>query len=94
MLVTSRASEASWSRAVLKSCSTVKDRALRNRAGGPKTSPRSDRVCNRISDEVRKRIIAMVLSLSLRKLATRFTDTGYFVSRPWVYQLLYRAYQR
>src|SRR6476660_4810489 len=67
----------------------------RYRAGGPDAledrASKPDRVCNRIPDDVRQRIVAMALDvpeLSPRELATRFTDTGYFVSESSVYRLL------
>jgi putative transposase len=54
--------------------------------------PKSDRVWNRIPDDVRERIIRLALdepALSPRELAVRFTDTeGYFVSEASVYRLL------
>ena len=65
-------------------------------AGGPEAlndrSPRSDRVWNRIPDDVRERIRKLALeepALSPRELAVRFTDTeSYFVSEATVYRLL------
>jgi putative transposase len=68
----------------------------RYRSGGPEAledrPSKSDRVWNRIPDDVRRRIVAMALDvpeLSPRELATRFTDTeGYFVSESSVYRLL------
>jgi transposase InsO family protein len=65
-------------------------------AGGPEAlndrSPRSDRVWNRIPDDVRERIRTLALdepALSPRELAVRFTDTeSYFVSEASVYRLL------
>ena len=54
----------------------------RYRSGGPEAledrPSKSDRVWNRIPDDVRRRIVAMALDvpeLSPRELATRFTDT-------------------
>jgi putative transposase len=53
---------------------------------------RPDRVWNRISDDIRTRIISLALDrpeLSPRELAVAFTDTeGYFVSEASVYRLL------
>lgn len=50
------------------------------------------RMCNRIPDDVRNRIITMALDhadLSPRELAVKFTDTeSYFVSEASVYRLL------
>jgi len=68
----------------------------RYQTGGPERlddrSPRSDRVWNRIPDEVRERIRQLALNepaLSPRELAVRFTDTeSYFVSEASVYRLL------
>ena len=68
----------------------------RYQAGGPERlddrSPRSDRVWNRIPDDVRERIRQLALdepALSPRELAVRFTDTeSYFVSEASVYRLL------
>src|SRR6185503_5183651 len=65
-------------------------------AGGPEAltdrHPKPDRVWNRIPDDVRERIIKLVLdesAVSPRELAVRFTDTeGYFVSEASVYRLL------
>ena len=66
------------------------------RTGGPEAlegrPPRPARVWNRISDEVRDRILRLALDepeLSPRVLAVRFADTEhYFVSEPSVYGLL------
>jgi len=68
----------------------------RYQTGGPERlddrSPRSDRVWNRIPDDVRERIRQLALdepALSPRELAVRFTDTeSYFVSEASVYRLL------
>src|SRR6476659_7526862 len=67
----------------------------RYRAGGPEAledkPSKPDRIWNRIPDDVRERIITMALEipeLSPRELASRFTDTGYFVSGSSVYRLL------
>jgi transposase InsO family protein len=68
----------------------------RYRAGGPEAledkPSKSDRVWNRIPDDVRERIVAMALEvpeLSPRELATCFTDAeAYFVSESSVYRLL------
>jgi transposase InsO family protein len=67
----------------------------RYQSGGPEAledrPSKPDRVWNRIPDDVRQRIVAMALDvpeLSPRELATRFTDTGYFVSESSVYRLL------
>ena len=65
-------------------------------SGGPEAlgdrSPRSDRVWNRIPDDIRERIVQLALdepALSPRELAVRFTDTEkYFVSEASVYRLL------
>ena len=65
-------------------------------SGGPEAlgdrSSRPDRVWNRISDNIRARIINLALDkteLSPRELAVNFTDTeGYFVSEASVYRLL------
>jgi putative transposase len=55
-------------------------------------SPRSDRVWNRIPDDIRERIKNLALdepALSPRELAVRFTDSeSYFVSEASVYRLL------
>jgi putative transposase len=64
--------------------------------GGPDAledrSPKPGRVWNRISDDIRDRILELALDepdLSPRELAVRFTDTeGYFVSEASVYRLL------
>src|SRR5262245_37183431 len=66
------------------------------RTGGPEALDdrhlRSDRVWNRIPDDVRQRIVSLALdepALLVRELAVRFTDTeSYFVSKPSVYRLL------
>jgi transposase-like protein len=68
----------------------------RYQTGGPERlddrSPRSDRVWNRIPDDVRERIRQLALdepALSPRELAVRFTDAeSYFVSEASVYRLL------
>src|ERR1700688_3498697 len=68
----------------------------RYREGGPEAlddrRARPDRVWNRISDDVRRQIIALALEvpeLSPRELAVRFTDEQkYFVSEASVYRLL------
>jgi transposase InsO family protein len=65
-------------------------------SGGPEAladrPSRPDRVWNRISDDIRVKIINMALDkpeLSPRELAVNFTDTeGYFVSEASVYRLL------
>jgi transposase InsO family protein/transposase-like protein len=65
-------------------------------AGGPEAladrSSRPDRVWNRISDDIRAKIIDLALDqpeLSPRELAVHFTDTeSYFVSEASVYRLL------
>jgi transposase InsO family protein len=65
-------------------------------SGGPEAladrSSRPDRVWNRISDEIRVKIIDLALDqpeLSPRELAVHFTDTeSYFVSEASVYRLL------
>jgi putative transposase len=65
-------------------------------SGGPEaledSSPRPDRVWNRIPEGVRERIKTLALdepAFSPRELAVRFTDTeGYFVSEASVYRLL------
>jgi putative transposase len=67
-----------------------------SQTGGPEAledrSPRSDRVWNRIPDNVRGQIVQLALdepALSPRELAVRFTDTErYFVSEASVYRLL------
>jgi putative transposase len=64
--------------------------------GGPEAlndrSPRSDRVWNRLPEDIRERIRQLALeepALSPRELAVRFTDTeSYFVSEATVYRLL------
>jgi transposase InsO family protein len=68
----------------------------RYQTGGPEAlddqSPHPSRVWNRIPDDVRQRIVDLVLDvpeLSPRGLAVRFTDTDkYFVSEASVYRLL------
>ena len=59
---------------------------MRDRNSGP------GRVWNRVSDEIRRRIVDLALEcpeLSSRELAVRFTDTRrYFVSEASVYRLL------
>lgn len=68
----------------------------RFQTGGPEAledrPSRPDRVWNRIPDEVRGRILALVLTepeLSPRELAVRFTEReGYFVSEASAYRLL------
>lgn len=65
-------------------------------SGGPEAladrSSRPDRVWNRISDDIRAKIIDLALDqpeLSPRELAVHFTDTeSYFVSEASVYRLL------
>jgi putative transposase len=65
-------------------------------SGGPEAladrPSRPDRVWNRISDDIRARIVNLALDkpeLSPRELAVNFTDTeGYFVSEASVYRLL------
>ena len=65
-------------------------------AGGPEAladrSSRPDRVWNRISDDIRAKIIDLALDqpeFSPRELAVHFTDTeSYFVSEASVYRLL------
>ena len=64
--------------------------------GGPEAlqdrSSRPTRVCGRIPDEVRTRIVQLAIDepeLSPRELAVRVTDTeGFFVSEASVYRLL------
>ena len=55
-------------------------------------SPKPERVCNRVPDNVRGEIVQLALDepeLSPRELATRFTDSkSYFVSEASVYRLL------
>jgi hypothetical protein len=55
-------------------------------------SPKPERVCNRVPDNVRGEIVQLALDepeLSPRELAARFTDTkSYFVSEASVYRML------
>ena len=68
----------------------------RFRSGGPEAledkPPKPDRVWNRITDDIRQRVVMMAFEqpeLSPRELATRFTDTNsYYVSKSSVYRLL------